>query len=180
MSGVLLKRFASLIFLICVLISFKCQAFNWRKCEQAWLEKSTWLGEGAFISSTSFVSSTGECSMIGEVENDSKLYIVENKSKIFQEIAQGGGEYISAFYSFFECSSTDTKRIISSLKPNFEKLLRLQNDNWKVYDFLVDLTKGFNSCNYQSVDKIQTFVNKEILAVRSVYPLCTTSKSLLQ
>lgn len=131
-----MKRISLLISAFTILLDADSSyAFNWKKCERTWIDKSSWMGEGLFTSTTSFFSSTGACAMIGKSDHDAKVFIAHNKEKMLEDFARGGGEYAYAFASLYSCDPISQQLFLISVKEKYIDLLKLQ-ENEEVFGFL--------------------------------------------
>lgn len=121
-----------IIFLI-VASSDKAHAFNWERC-QSIIQKSSFHGEGAFSSTSGYFSSTGECSMLGKSDHDTKVFYVDNKQKVIDDIVRGQGEYLNGLLKIMGCSSKEYTDVSSELKSRFGNLMVMDTKNQ--YEFI--------------------------------------------
>lgn len=100
---------------------FRCaSAFDWNRCNRNVLSEA--LIGGGLLSTTSFFTSTGDCAMIGEKSHDEKVFFAQNFEEIKIDVARGGGEYLTAFTKYGNCSNFDLMKFSKNAQENFEDL----------------------------------------------------------
>lgn len=115
---IVFKAVVNKIKFLCLIVSSCAYSFNWKKCDRNWLEET--MGAGVIVSTTSFISSTGDCAMIGEKSHDEKVYFAQNFEEIKIDVARGGGEYLTAFTKYGNCSNFDLMKFSKNAQENFE------------------------------------------------------------
>lgn len=102
-----------LIVIFLFLLPSLCYSFNWKRCRNI-----AWSGNGVgfTVSTSSYFSSTGRCSMVGKLEYDKKVFFAQNLDLLQIDIAQGGGEYLSAYLSL---SNRDPEVFSKLLQGNY-------------------------------------------------------------
>ena len=110
---------ALILFMFLFLVGTEVEAFNWKKCERAWLDDVSWTGAEFLSSTTSYISSTGACAMIGQAEHDKKVFLVYNLDAIKEDAAIGEGEYLETYAELSGCDANGAKMLPKYFQKNF-------------------------------------------------------------
>lgn len=99
------------------MISYDLYAFEWEKCRNS-------IPGGAQIfgfstSTTSYISSIGDCAMTGLIDNDKKIFLVQNFENMKKDSSRGAGEYIEAYAIVSMCDQSVRREFYRAFQNNF-------------------------------------------------------------
>lgn len=71
---------------------------------------------------------------MGATQNkDAEIFYAFNSKKVLEDIAKGGGDYITALSQSWGCSKTDTDYLILAQKQSYSKLTSMSLEKQYLY-----------------------------------------------
>lgn len=141
-------RGLSFFFILTLILSSSCYAFNWDNCYQKTIKDTSILGEGWITSTTQYSSSFNECSMLGEAGHDRKVFIAQNFDKLQVDIARGNGEYLQTLAELYSCPEDNYSTFGHELKSHYEIIFNQSHKNKSTLDdFILNNSTLKNLCH---------------------------------
>lgn len=103
------------------------EAYDWDKCRRHLAKVSKNAGMyGGIVTTTiypsQFTSSWGACSALGKPEEDREVFFNDNFEGLKINFAQGNGELMKVFMSFYKCSIYGEEEFIKIVRNNYKMI----------------------------------------------------------